>query len=337
MGGIFEFLIYKPFSWLLLQLYFLTNSYTLAIILFALVSKIVLLYFMAKGKLGTMRQQRLQPKLKELQKKYATDKEKLNAETMKMYQTEGVSPMGGCLWMLLPWPVLIALYTVIREPLTRLMNFPGHRDDVVSKVMAIFNDNGLGYLVEHINEKGFYPQLELAQIVHDNFGLVQSNFNEVLNKIDFTLFGANLANIPVMPWSGNSGWLWLIPIVSAGTAYGQFVVSTRMSKMPQNAQTKYMSLLGPGMSLWFGFIMPAAMSVYWIANNIFGMAQDAYLSVKYSKQLDEEDRKKAELEARRKEAEAKQKEEDRIMRAEKIAQKSKNAKKYKMTKHPRRK
>lgn len=335
MGEIFNFLIYRPFSWLLLQYYSFTGSYALSIILFALSSKIVLLYFTAKGKLGTMRQQRLQPKLKEIQKKYATDKEKLNAETMRMYQAEGVSPMGGCLWMLLPWPVLIALYTVIREPLTRLMNFPGTRDTIVASITEVFQNNGLGGLVEHISERGLYPQLELAQIVHENFAMVQNAFSDVaLRDIDFSLFGVNLANIPVMPWAENSGWMWIIPLISACTAYGQYMVSTRMSKLPQNAQAKYMSLLGPGMSLWFGFIMPAAMSVYWIANNVFGMAQDAFLSVKYNKQLDEEEKKKAELEARRLEAEAKQKEEDRIRRAEKMAQKNKKAKKYKMTKHP---
>ena len=338
MGEIFDLLVHRPFSWLLLQLYAMTNSYALAIILFALVSKIVLLYFTAKGKLGSMRQQRVQLKLKPIQKQYASDKEKLNAETMKMYQAEGVSPMGGCLWMLLPWPVLIALYTVIREPLTRLMNFPRdvNTKELVAQIQEIFGQNRLEHLVEHVSGSGVYPQLELAQIVHENFEMVNASFGGVLRDIDFSLFGTNLANIPKMPWA-EPGWIWLIPLVSATTAYGQFLVSTRMSKLPENPQTKYMSLLGPVMSLWFGFIMPAAMSLYWIANNVFGMAQDAYLSVKYNKQLDEEDKRKAELEARRKEAEAKQKEEDRIRRAEAMAKKNKNAKKYKMTKHPKKK
>lgn len=334
MGEIFEFLIYRPFSWLLVQLYTFTNSYTIAIVLFALITKVALIFFTSKGKLGMMRQQRLQPKLQALQKQYAGDKEKLNAETMKLYQSAGVSPMGGCLWTLLPWPVFIMLFSVIREPLTRLMGFQGTSAEVIERVRSIFNSSGLGEQIAHLSEKSGYPQLELAQIVHNNFAVMQANVTETLRDIDFSLFGTSLADVPKLPWQGFS-WLCIIPVISAAMAYIQYVVSVKMSKMPENPQTKYMALLSPVMSLWFGFIMPSAMSIYWIANSVFQMAQDTLLTIRYNKVLDAEDARKAELEARRKEMEAKQKEEDRLRRAELNASKNKNSKKYKMTKHPK--
>lgn len=332
MDAILNFLIYNPFSWLLVKLYEITHSYALAIILFALLTKVVLLYFSGKGKLSTLRQQRLQPKLQALQKQYANDKEKLNAETMKLYQAENVSPMGGCLWMLLPFPVLIMLYQVVRQPLSYLMSFQGSVNEITEFLTKLFDAKGILYPALTANDA--YAQLKLAQVVHENFALVQNALEYTIRDIDFTLFGMNLTLMPTLPWNGFS-WLFIIPVVSAGTAYLQFYMSNKLSKMPQNKQTAYMALMGPAMALWFGFIMPAVMSIYWIANNVFGMLQDIYLTKKYTKVLEKEEAQRAELEARRKEAEAKQKEEDRQRRAERMEQKNKNAKKYKMTKKPK--
>jgi YidC/Oxa1 family membrane protein insertase len=332
LGALFEFLLYNPFSWLLIQLYEITRSYVIAIILFALIAKIVLLYFSGKGKLSTLRQQRLQPKIQALQKQYKNDKQKLQAETMKLYQIENVSPMGGCLWMLLPFPVLIVLFQLVRQPLTRLMGFQGTQEEVYIFLEKLFSDRGIA--IPAMSASDFNWQTEMAQIVQENFVLVQNALDYSIRNIDFTLFGTNLLLTPTLPWQ-TFNWLFLIPIVSAATAFLQFHVVNKVSKIPQNPQMKYMVLLGPGMSLWFGFMMPAVMSIYWTANNVFGMVQDVYLTKKYSKVLDAEDAKRAELETRRKEAEAKQKEEDRQRRAERIEQKNKNAKKYKMTKKPK--
>ncbi|MCL1819168.1 MAG: membrane protein insertase YidC [Oscillospiraceae bacterium] len=336
MGQLLDYLIYGPFSWLLVTMYDLTRNYAVAIMLFALVTKIVLLYFSGKGKLSMLRQQRLQPKIQALQKQYPKDKEKLNAETMKLYQAEGVSPMGGCLWMLLPFPVLIMLYQVVRQPLTRLMNLPltvdvnGVNTKITDFLSNLFSSNG----IEVPALSAAFEEMQFAQIVHDNFDLVQNALGESIRNINFNTFGLNLTLVPSLPWNGFS-WLFIIPIISATTAYIQFYVTSKMSKVPQTKQSAYMGFLGPGISLWFGYTMPAVMSVYWIANNLFGMIQDVFLTKHYNKVLDEAEAKRAELEARRKAAEAKQKEEDRQRRAEKMEQKHKNAKKYKMTKGPK--
>ena len=111
-------LILKPFAWLLLTLYNLVNNYGLALILFSLVVKVVLLYFSAKSKKGMMKTSRLQPKIKDLEKRYSGNKAKLNEELQKLYRENEVKPMSGCLWSLIPFPILIGLYSVIRLPLT---------------------------------------------------------------------------------------------------------------------------------------------------------------------------------------------------------------------------
>ena len=68
-----------------------------------------------------MRTSRLQPKLQELQRRHEGNPQRLNEETSKLYREEHINPMSGCLWSLIPFPILIGLYSVIRQPLTRML------------------------------------------------------------------------------------------------------------------------------------------------------------------------------------------------------------------------
>ncbi|EHI96964.1 membrane protein insertase, YidC/Oxa1 family [Clostridium sp. DL-VIII] len=87
-------------------------SYVLAIFLFTLIIRILILPFNIKAARSTRGMQKLQPELKKLQEKYKDDKEKLSVETMKLYKDNNVSMAGGCLPSLLPLPILMALYWV---------------------------------------------------------------------------------------------------------------------------------------------------------------------------------------------------------------------------------
>lgn len=292
--------------------------------LFAVAAKIILFFFAYKGKKGMLKQQRLAPKQKELEKKYKNDKAKYQEALAKMYQDEGVSPMGGCLWMLIPFPIMIALYTVVRQPLQNIMQLSV---DTVNKITEVLGLSGEGY----------YNELIAAQAWYDNAALVAQKVPEVADKVpmDFTFLGIfNLAEIPHLPWNGGWSWLILIPILSAAssllsTIFNQKVAGTQ----PQPGNGKLMMyVMGPGMSLWFGFIMPGAMGVYWIAQNLINMVQEYFLTRHFNKVLDAEDAQKKVLEERRKEAELRQREEDRQRRVERIAEQNKKhkPKKYKL-------
>ena len=89
--------IAKPFGWLMLFLYNLVNNYGIALILFALIVRLILLPFTMKSKKSMMRQTRLQPMMKALEKKYEGNQQKYQAEVAKLYKEEGINPMGGCL------------------------------------------------------------------------------------------------------------------------------------------------------------------------------------------------------------------------------------------------
>ena len=115
-------IIQVPFGYLLDFLYQFTTNYGVALILFAILVKIILLPTTMKSKKSTMKMSRLAPRVQEIQKKYADDPQKQNMMTQQLYKEEGVSMGGGCLWSLLPLLILLPLYTVVRQPITYILH-----------------------------------------------------------------------------------------------------------------------------------------------------------------------------------------------------------------------
>ena len=100
----------------------LVHDYGIAIILFTLFLKIILFPTAIKQQKSMAANARLAAKQRELQKKYGNDKAKLNEEVSKLYQKEGVNPMGGCLSSLLPMLLLLGVYYAVINPLTNTMH-----------------------------------------------------------------------------------------------------------------------------------------------------------------------------------------------------------------------
>ena len=316
--------ICKIFAWPLVKFYELTGSYGLAVVFFALLVNLLMTPFMAKSKKSMMRSTRLQPRIQELQKRHEGNPQKLNAEMQKLYSEEGVNPMSGCLWSLIPFPILIALYSVIRRPLTRMMFVT---QEVVDTLQSFCVEQGWYIIPEKADG---YVEIKLAEIAHTHWDEVQSALAgkiDGLMNIDFTFLGINLGQQPEWnffshtDWSDPSVWgpalgLFLIPFISAGLSWLSMKISN-MANPVDNAQAaasmKSMNIMMPLMSIWICFIMPAAMGIYWIANSVFGMIRDYVLTMKYKKQLDIEDAEKAAIRAEReKELEAKRLETERL-------------------------
>lgn len=125
-------IILQPFAWLLLFFYNLFNSYGLALILFGIVVKLILFPVTLKSKKSMIQTTMLSGKMQQLQKQYGKDKERYNMEVQKLYEREKVNPMGGCIWSLIPMFVLIALYGIIREPLTYFMQMSAEQIQVLA-------------------------------------------------------------------------------------------------------------------------------------------------------------------------------------------------------------
>ncbi len=104
-----------PLFWLLDWLHGYVGNWGGAIILLTLLVKLVLYPLSNAGYKSMAKMRQVAPKMKQLQERYADDRQKLSAEMMQLYKREGANPMGGCIPMLLPMPVFIALYWVLFE------------------------------------------------------------------------------------------------------------------------------------------------------------------------------------------------------------------------------
>ncbi len=298
-----------PFAWLLRTLYQVFGNYGVALILFSLITKLILLPFNAKSKKSMMKTSRLGPKLKELEKKYGDDKLKYQQEVSALYKKENVSPTGGCLWSLLPLLLLMALYYVIRQPMTYLMQLSTDQITEISNILT-----GLGLDISSTNKA--YQEIAVAKYVYQNMDAIQAVVPDIASRaIDFSFLGINLAEIPSWRWILGGSYtlagfgLWIIPILSAAANFLSMQISQKLNgsvatndKGEKDADAaaavaqsmKTMLWIMPLFSLWIGFSMPASICVYWIAQAVFNTILDGILTVHYRKVYDAEDALKRE-------------------------------------------
>lgn len=301
-----------PFAWLLRMLYHLFNNYGVALILFSLITKLILMPFTAKSKKSMMKTSRLGPKLKELEAKCGDDKMKYQQEMQALYKKEGVSPMSGCLWSLLPLVLLMALYYVIRQPMTYLMQLSA---DQITQIQDYMTSSGLVELATS-GRGSYYTEIVLAQAVYDNMDAIKSIVPDIASRaIDFHFLGVDLSQIPTWRWMFDGPYtlvgfgLFIIPVVSAVSQFASMQISQKLNgsvatndkgEKDQDAAAaaaqsmKTMMYVMPLFSLWIGFSMPAAMCIYWIAQAVFNTALDGVLTVHYKKVYDQEDEIKRE-------------------------------------------
>ena len=296
-----------PFGWLLAQLYDFTSNYGLALIIFAVALKVIMLPMTAKSKKSMMKMSRMTPRVQALQRKYANDQQKLNEETQKLYREEGVSMGGGCLWSILPLLFLIPLYTVVREPIVYML---GETAEVAAQIVAVVKEGAANLF----GKNDFYDQLIAAPVIPqfaEQLKNVVAN-PDTLEGMEFTFLNINLG--AVVNWKV---WTWekfdwahigafLIPLLSAGSQVLSMHISQRMNnsvvtnekgvqdeeaaKNSQANQTnKTMMLMMPLMSLWIGFTVPAALSLYWFVQGVVALVMDVCLTKHYRKIYDAED------------------------------------------------
>ena len=293
-----------PFAWLVRLFYDLTNSYGVALILFTLVIELIMLPFQMKSKKSMMRMSRVSGQMQDLQKRYAKNQAKLQEEMQKLYEEEGVNPMSGCLWSFLPLPILMALYSIIRQPITHFMMLS---KDVLQTVVQSVADAGVDLtnivmmdkatgapaLKDGLYQMAAYGQINLVKAVQE-MGLSTPDgwFN-----VNYKFLGLDLT---ATPWEyvKSFTFTWavigviLIPILAG---LSQFVFSKlTMKTQPQadaagGASMKSMMYMMPLFSVYIAFIMPAALGVYWIAQSVFSLIQEAVLNKTLSAKMEAEE------------------------------------------------
>ena len=279
-----------PFARLMEFLYNWTQNYGVSVILFALVVNLILLPFMAKSKKSMMRTTRFQPKMKALEKKYADNKEKYQQEVAKLYREEGINPMSGCLWSMIPFPILIALYYIIRVPLRYFMSLS---ESVIAEITTLAGT--LGFTAAEGSQA--YEQIYLAKFIHEHWADFAGKFDGLID-LNYNFLHIDLAAQPSSLFSQfpGGGWpVWgalLLPIISAGIQFAMSLITMRTNGSTPNGSAKTMMYLMPLMSLWMGYILPSALCVYWIANSAFSLIQELTLNKYFNKKLDREETEK---------------------------------------------
>ena len=284
----FNTLITGPFGSILAFIYSLVKNYGLAIIVFTIVCKLILFPFTLKSKRGMYANMRIQPKMQELQKKYKNDKERYSLELQKLYKEEKVSPMSGCLPMLITLPIMFGLYYVVTQPLTYLMKLS--KDTIAAiatNLSTILQGHGVeGTVIENLakladGQKVYSLEVTMADYMHKYASELQALMPDLPEKVfnfRFDLFGINLSKNPTYNFSDpNFSWgLLLIVAVSVATSFLSGYMTQKMNPMnaAQNGNdpaakstqstNKMMLYMMPVMTLLIGFSIPAAISIYWI-------------------------------------------------------------------------
>ena len=272
-----------PFGQFLRLCFELTGSYAIALLLFAVAVKVLLIPFGIKQQKNQISSAKLRPKILAIEKKYAgrTDQktlQKKQQEIMELQQNEGFSPLSGCMPLLIQMPVIVILYDVIRQPLIYLCNFTKLQLEHVRAAVA-FDGSDQYQIFKLAKEKLLAPTAD---------GTVTEEMIDTIQSTDLTLFNfLDLTETPGGIFGNGLHWLFVfIPILVFAASFLSMKISRKFMANPtadvatadMQKSNMIMDIVMPGMSLYFAFIMPAALGIYWIYQSLLGMLQQFILS-----------------------------------------------------------
>ncbi len=282
----FEFFA-NIFGYLLQFLYTLVNNYGLAIILFTLIIKLLLLPLSIKQQKTMKKSSELQEKVKVMQFKYKNDPEKLNKEMMNLYKTENVSPFSGCLTSIIQMLLLLSIFYLVRSPLTFMEKIP--QENINTYIQQLKDE---GKVISNV-----YPEIDL---IRETELLKEKNpedqFIEKTN-IKMNFLGLDLSKIPQQNMTDYT--VYIIPVLYILSSFISIRITTAKqqkdkedkksknidgntgkeikeenNEMDAVMQTnKMMSWFVPIMSISIAFIAPLGLALYWLISNILMIAE----------------------------------------------------------------
>lgn len=278
------------FGYVLNFIYEFVNNYGLAMIIFTIVIKLVMLPLSIKQQKTLKKNMKLQEKIKVMQFKYKNDPEKLNKEMMKLYKDENMSPFSGCLSAILQIILLFSMFYMVRSPLT---------------YMKKVDTETLNSYVEQLQQDGksvsaAYPEIDIIR--EYNYLQEKNKDDEKINKLSLNMnfLGLDLSKIPqqnLTDWT-----VYIIPILYILSSFISMRLTTAMQNKDRKqdkvvditennntkenseekglikkedeeydpmAQTnKMMSWMMPLMSVSVSLVAPLGLALYWLVSNI---------------------------------------------------------------------
>ncbi len=268
-----------PLGWVMWLCYKVIPIYGVSLILFTIITRGILVPFSIKQQKSMVKMQIFKPRMDEIQKKYANNKEKLNEELMKLYEEEGYNPMSGCLPMVIQFPILFGLIDVIYKPMTHILRMGA---DLISQAASIAAPI-LNVEVAALT-KDYSSQLKIIGAAQQNPDAFSNlpGFMDAVSTLNLHFLGIDLTQTPTLAFN----LLILVPVLSGITSLlvSFFTMKQTAATAGDNPQmagmTKSMFFMMPVMSIWFAFILPAGVGIYWIISNLL-MAVQTYLLNKY--------------------------------------------------------
>ena len=287
------------------------GSYGWSMIIFTLIVKLLMLPLDYKSRKGMRKTQLIQPEMQRLQKKYANDKEKLNQKMAELYRKEGVSPMSGCLPMILSMVVLWCMWGAMRT----VANTELARQCVDVLTTGNFEYEGFLWMKNiWMPDSPFTPVIAdqkslmmiqpkewaavFAALTPDQMTALAGFGIDAATINSDTVFAAlqslplyaeqtqlwsfmpavNLVITQLLIYSNNNGW-FILPILSAVT---QYLMTLSQPQQPaangQNSTGQFMKYFFPLFSLWICSSYNALFSLYWVISNVFAWIQSIVLN-----------------------------------------------------------
>lgn len=253
------------------------QNYGWALVGFTLLVNLILLPLTLKQQKSTAELQLIQPELVKIQAKYKNDKEKLNTETLKLYQKYNINPMGGCLPLLIQMPIILILYQVIIKPLTYMQGLTAAQLTELQTLVYGSADNAAKVLSEVTLAS------DAAKLSSDALSTLSFKFA----NINLNFFGFDLG---VTPSFSNPGIMWIIPIMAGVTTYllSWYTMKQSNASKPKEEkkngepdpanQMQTMNKIMPLITVYFAFNFAAGIGFYWIMNNVFRFLQQMIIN-----------------------------------------------------------
>ncbi len=266
-------LIALPLGYIMWFCYRLTQDYGLAIILFTLATKIILLPLSLKVQKNSIQMVKINPQINEIKMRYQGDRDRINEETLKVYEKEGYSPLFGLIPTLIQIPIILGLIDVIYKPMKHILHITPERVNLFLeracelKGVESLGSSGELQVVEMVKDPSLFPYFSsLTSQMQDDFLITQK-------ILDFrtTFLGLNLLETPSITTVNSLLWIPVLAGVSAWLlCYFQNkenVLQAQQSSFSQHAMTIFMVCF----SVYFSFIVPGGVGFYWIIGNLMAI------------------------------------------------------------------
>jgi len=256
------------FGYLLNFLYELVKNYGLAIILFSIIVKAIMIPISIKQQKTMKKTTELQGKLKEIQFKYKNDPEGLNRETMELYRKEKINPFGGCLSGIIQIVLLLSIFYLVRSPLTYMKKID----------VDTINNYKEQIQTSEENKKSVYEEIEIIK----QFGSQDENIN-----INMNFLGIDLSQIPTENLTDYR--TFIIPILYVISSFISIKLTSKMKENktsgekkdeedPMLQANKSMTYMMPIMAISIAVVAPLGLALYWLVNNILMIVERLILN-----------------------------------------------------------